>query len=473
MKKLDKLIIKSYLGPLLMTFSLSLFVFLLQFLWKQIEQIIGKGLGVEVILELVLYACATLVPMALPLAVLLASIMTMGNFGEKYELVAMKAAGISLWRVLRPLIIISVLFSIMAFFFSNKVIPVANMKLRTVLYEVKTKKPTLNIKPNQFYSEIENYTIRIGSKDKEGVNMKDIIVYDHSKDLGNVSVTLADSGQMYATPDGNTLIFRLFSGYTFDEDISGVNIHSRPLMRLNFKEQVIRFDVSDFAYQEADDNRYEGHYKMLDIKALNRNLDTLYRKTGMIGENIARISKENFSVKAQPNAQSKENFYEKFKSLPLEQQRNIDNIVDSKIEFVCNDMNSWIVQMNSEQDMVRRHQIELHRKFTLSAACLILFFIGAPLGAIIRKGGMGMPIVVSTVAFIIYYIVGTMGENATREGEMPIWVGMWLSTIVFLPLGLFLTTKATSDAGLLNAEVWTKTIEKILNKLKNIYRKTK
>lgn len=454
-----------------MTFSLSLFVFLLQFLWKQIEQIIGKGLGVEVILELVLYACATLVPMALPLALLLASIMTMGNFGEKYELVAMKAAGISLWRILRPLIILSCLFSIMAFFFSNRVIPVANMKLRTILYEVKTKKPTLNIKPNQFYSEIDNYTIRIGSKDKEGKNMKDIIVYDHSKDLGNVSLTLADSGQMYATPDGNTLIFRLFSGYTFDEDIAGLNINSRPLMRLNFKEQVIRFDISDFAYQKTDADRYEGHYKMLDIKSLNKNLDTMNASVKALNANIIRISDEALTLKAKGES-SQGNFYDNMQFLPLEQQAMINNIVEEKIEFVRNEINASLLKIEADVDMIRRHEIELHRKFTLSAACLILFFIGAPLGAIIRKGGLGMPIVVSSLAFIIYYIVGTIGENAAREGELPVWLGMWLSTIVFLPIGLFLTTKATTDSALLNAEVWAKVIDKIVIKLKKIFKRS-
>lgn len=455
-----------------MTFSLSLFVFLLQFLWKQIEQIIGKGLGFEVILELVLYACATLVPMALPLALLLASIMTMGNFGEKYELVAMKSAGVSLWRILRPLIVMSVLLSIMAFFFSNKVIPTANMKLRTIMYEVKTKKPTLNIKPNQFYSEIENYTIRIGSKDKEGSKMKDIIVYNHSKDLGNVNVTIADSGQMYATPDGNTLIFHLYSGYTFDEDIEGLNIHSRPLMRLNFNEQVLRFDISDFAYQEAEEDRYEGHYKMLDIKALNRNLDTLHKRERTIKENINHISKANFDLKVGENS-LQENFYSKLSSLSTDKKRELEQITHSKIELLSHEISSNILNLKSEEDMIRRHEIELHRKFTLSVACLILFFIGAPLGAIIRKGGLGMPIVVSALAFIIYYIVGTMGENAAREEEIPIWVGMWLSTFIFLPVGLFLTTKATTDAGIMNAEVWGKAVEKIVNKIKKIYKKKK
>lgn len=455
-----------------MTFTLSLFVFLLQFLWKQIEQIIGKGLGADVIIELVLYACATLVPMALPLALLLASIMTLGSFGEKYELVAMKAAGISLWRILRPLILLSVLMSIMAFFFSNNVIPTANMKLRTILYEVKTKKPTLNIKPNQFYSEIENYTIRIGAKDKEGKNMKDIIVYDHTKDMGNVSVTLADSGQMYSADNGNTLVFRLFSGYTFDENIEGENIYKRPLMRLNFEEQIIRFDVSDFAFKEAEEDRYEGHYKMLNIKALNRNLDTLNAKAESIKKTISFLANESFALKVKSGLKQ-EDFYLQLSLLSQEKRNEVERLAATKVEFFENEITSNLFRLDSERDMIRRHEIELHRKFTLSVACLILFFIGAPLGAIIRKGGLGMPIVVSALAFIIYYIVGTMGENAAREEEIPIWLGMWLSTFVFLPIGIFLTAKATTDAGIMNAEAWSKAIEKIVNKIKKIYKKTK
>jgi lipopolysaccharide export system permease protein len=360
----------------------------------------------------------------------------------------------------------------MAFFFSNKVIPVANMKLKTIMYEVKTKKPTLNIKPNQFYSEIDNYTIRIGSKDKEGKNMKDIIVYDHSKDLGNVSVTLADSGQMYATPDGNTLIFRLFSGYTFDENIEGENIVLRPLMRLNFKEQIIRFDISNFGFQEADEDRYEGHYKMLDLKALNRNLDTLHAKERESLENISRLAKQNITLSfGEPCLQK--DFYSQFSTLDVDKRQMVENVAANKLEFVYNEMNANLLRLESEEDMIRRHQIELHRKFTLSVACLILFFIGAPLGAIIRKGGLGMPIVVSSLAFIIYYIVGTMGENAAREGEMPIWLGMWLSTLIFLPIGLFLTTKATTDAGIMSAESWTKVMNKILERIKKIYKKKK
>ena len=196
MKKLDKYLLKSYLGPMVLTFSIAVFVLLLQFLWKKIEQLVGKGLEASVIFEMIAYACATLVPMALPLSILLASIMTMGNLGEKYELVAMKSSGLSLWRILRPLIVLSLCFCIMAFVFSNNVIPSATNNLRLISYEIKTKKPALNIKPGQFYSEIDNYTIKIGEKDESGRYLKDIIIYDHSKDLGNNNVNIADSGQM-------------------------------------------------------------------------------------------------------------------------------------------------------------------------------------------------------------------------------------------------------------------------------------
>lgn len=205
---------------MVLTFSIAVFVLLLQFLWKKIEQLVGKGLEASVIFEMIAYACATLVPMALPLSILLASIMTMGNLGEKYELVAMKSSGLSLWRILRPLIVLSLCFCVMAFVFSNNVIPSATNNLRLISYEIKTKKPALNIKPGQFYSEIDNYTIKIGEKDESGRYLKDIIIYDHSKDLGNNNVNIADSGQMYTSKDGNTLIFVLLDGYTFDEDLS-------------------------------------------------------------------------------------------------------------------------------------------------------------------------------------------------------------------------------------------------------------
>ncbi len=465
-KRLDRFILKSYLGPLGLTFSIAVFVLLLQFLWKQIEKIVGKGLEIGVIFEMIAYACATLVPMALPLSILLASIMTMGNFGERYELVAMKSSGLSLWRILRPLIVLSLCFCGLAFVFSNNVIPKATTELRLLLYEINTKKPALNIRPDEFYSEIENYTIRIGSKDKSGRYLKDIIIYDHSKDMGNVSVTVADSGQMYSEADGNTLVFHLFSGYTFEEDVSGENAIKRPLMRVNYSEQIIRFDVSDFAYQKTDENRYDGHYKMLNVVELTRSLDTLnasnekYR--GFIQQRV--FDRLNNETVFRQNAMAFD--CTKSKEVPKQYKALVAQIDDPRQQYYENEINTYEMKMLSDEEYRRRHEIELHRKFTLSAACLILFFIGAPLGAIIRKGGLGMPVVISTLAFVIYYIVGQVGENMAMEAKLPVWLGMWLSSLIFLPIGLVLTMKATSDSSVLSLDSWSKFFRTIKQKFK-------
>ncbi len=465
-KRLDKYILKSYLGPLALTFSIAIFVLLLQFLWKQIEKIVGKGLEVGVIFEMIAYACATLVPMALPLSILLASIMTMGNFGERYELVAMKSSGLSLWRIFRPLIWLSLCFCGLAFVFSNNVIPKATTELRLLLYEINTKKPALNIKPNEFYSEIENYTIRIGSKDKSGKHLKDIIIYDHSKDMGNISVTIADSGQMYSEDEGNTLVFRLFSGYTFEEDIEGENMVKRPLMRVDYTEQLIRFDVSDFAYQKTDENRYDGHYKMLNVIELKHSLDTI-RKAEK--EYCAFMQRRLFDMINSEEVFKRNSVVidcNKEKKIISRHKALIEQIEAPRREYYQSEIENYEMKLKADEDYLRRHQVEFHRKFTLSAACIILFFIGAPLGAIIRKGGLGMPVVVSTLAFVIYYIVGQVGENMAIEAKLPVWLGMWLSSLIFLPIGLFLTVKATSDSSVLSSEAWTKFFTTIKHKIK-------
>lgn len=466
MKRLDKYILKSYLGPLGLTFSIAVFVLLLQFVWRKIEQIVGKGLEWTVIAKMLAYACATLVPMALPLSILLASIMTMGNFGERYELVAMKSSGLSLWRIFRPLIILSLCFCGLAFVFSNNVIPTATNELRLILYEIKTKKPALNIKPNEFYTEIDGYTIRVGAKDKTGRYLKDIIIYDHSKDLGNINVTVADSGQMFTSDNGNTLVFRLFSGYTFDEDVNEENTFTYPLIRMQYEEQNIRFDISNFAYQKTDENRYDGHYKMLDVFELKQSLDTLIAAKEQYE---AYIKKELFDKIEKERRLARENFVKQYAEngkLSKEQEKQFEEIASKREEFYQSEIENHKMKMKSDMEYIRRLQIELHRKFTLSAACLILFFIGAPLGAIIRKGGLGMPVVISTLAFIIYHILGQIGENAALESEIPVWFGMWLSSLVFLPIGLVLTMKATSDSAVLSPERWIKAFSFIKDKIR-------
>ncbi|MEA4968576.1 MAG: LptF/LptG family permease [Bacteroidaceae bacterium] len=472
MKKLDILIIKSFLGPLLLTFSISEFVLLLQFIWKILEKMIGKGLDTLVILQLFWYILVTLVPMALPLAILLASIMTLGNFGERYELVAMKSAGISLWRILRPMIAVVSLLSVFAFFFSNNFMPIAEKKMRTLMYEINTKKPTVNIRPNEFYADIEQYIIRIGAKDKDGKNLSDVVIYDHSKSLGNISITAAKKGQMYTEDNGNTLVFNLIDGYTYDESVDENSFDTRPLIRLNFKEQLIRFDVSDFAFKETEEDRYSNHYKMLNILQLNKNINELRKENSDFNLSIIRGIKNQITTPIIRDSNILKidslynfSFQKDYSSLTKEDRQKVIEQASQRAAYLKSDLKMLDSKRNGDSELIIRHRNELHRKFTLSAACLILFFIGAPLGAIIRKGGLGMPVVVSVLSFILYYVVGMIGEKASVEGAVSSFLGMWSSTLVFLPIGLFLTIKATSDSSLLNSESWIKGLNKIRNLL--------
>lgn len=451
---------------MLLTFSIAMFVLILQFLWQKMESLIGKGLETMFILKMLAYASATLVPMALPLAILLASIMTMGNLGEKYELVAIKAAGISLWRILMPLIIFSLFMSVVAFFFSNNVMPKAEEELRLMVYEMKSKKPAINIRPNEFYYEIDSYVIRIGEKNKKTNAMKDILIYDHSGSMGESSVTKADSGTMKTLDNGNTLVFELYNGENFKEEINGDNAIKRPLTRIDFKKEVLRFDVSNFSLQEADSDRYKNSYKVMNIARLSRNIDSLSLAIERDRRVTLNILKRDFYAQKQDdeNMLKDYNFYSDYKQLDTEKRKMVDAYATTKLEnFQTHYQN---VQENFKDDVeyLNRHKIEYHRKFALSLACLILFFIGAPLGAIIKKGGLGMPIVVSVISFIIYYVLGEMGNMLARSNTIPPWFGMWLSSIVFLPIGIFLTIKATSDAKILSAEEWKRKIQKLLSK---------
>lgn len=451
---------------MLLTFSIAMFVLILQFLWQKMESLIGKGLETMFILKMLAYASATLVPMALPLAILLASIMTMGNLGEKYELVAIKAAGISLWRILMPLIIFSLFMSVVAFFFSNNVMPKAEEELRLMVYEMKSKKPAINIRPNEFYYEIDSYVIRIGEKNKKTNAMKDILIYDHSGSMGESSVTKADSGTMKTLDNGNTLVFELYNGENFKEEINGDNAIKRPLTRIDFKKEVLRFDVSNFSLQEADSDRYKNSYKVMNITRLSHNIDSLSLAIERDKRVTLNILKRDFYAQKQDNENilKNYNFYSDYKQLDKEKRKMVDAYATTKLEnFQTHYQN---VQENFKDDVeyLNRHKIEYHRKFALSLACLILFFIGAPLGAIIKKGGLGMPIVVSVISFIIYYVLGEMGNMLARSNTIPPWFGMWLSSIVFLPIGIFLTIKATSDAKILSAEEWKRKIQKLLSK---------
>lgn len=429
---------------------------------------VGKGLDFWIIAQLLFYASATFVPMALPIATLFASIMTMGNFGEKYELVAMKAGGISIRRVMMPMTLLVLLLTGIAFYFSNNVMPIAVLKYKMTLYDVTRKKPALNIKPSEYYSGIDGYVIRINEKDKDNKHIKDIIIYDHTDGMGNVSVTVADRGKMTVTPNERFLVFDMYNGYSYVEDIRGENAYARPMTRMKFAEQTMMFDLSAFALNKVDKEHFNGSYQMMNVKQLSETMDTLWiKRSNKITEfkkSIANkffldtvIAKQDIEIEQQSASNYPSNLID---NLPDRKQKRLRRMALQSARVINEDiaMNTQVLQ--NDLEYINRHGIEWHQKFTLSIACFVLFLIGAPFGSIVRKGGLGLPLVASVVFFVLYYVINTICIKAIREAAIPPY-GMWISTVAMLPLGIFLTLKATTDSSLFDRGRWSKIIKSI------------
>ena len=461
MRKLDKLILRSFIGPLLLTFTVAVFVLLMQFVWKYIDDMVGKGLEFSIIAELLAYASATFVPMALPIAVLFASIMTMGNFGEKYELVAMKAGGISISRVMAPMAIVVLMLTGVAFYFANNVMPTAMLKYRMTLYDITRKKPAVNIRPGEYYKDIDGYVIRVGEKNNDDGTMQDILVYDHSKGMGETSVTVAQSGIMTATPDNQYLHFTLQNGYSYQESTTGENLLKRPFMTIGFDEQTITFDISSFALNRSSEDIFKGSYQMMNISQLDT---TVTRLKGQLAD---RKSRGRSDIEANLHAW---HLYVQHATPADSTAAELPTGVKSMDKYTFNIANSMRKDckmqaelQQADQEYINRHIIEWQRKYTLSIACLLLFLVGAPFGSIVRKGGLGLPLVASVLFFVLYYVIGMIAEKAVRENAIgPI--GMWFSSFAMLPIGLVLTLQATTDSSLLEPTTWRRALQHLFHR---------
>jgi lipopolysaccharide export system permease protein len=400
--------------------------------------------------------------MALPLAILLSSIMTFGNLGEHYELVAMKSAGISLKRIMLPLIILSVMISIGAFFFSNIVLPVANLKFKALLYDVRKQKLALNIQEGVFYTSIENFVIRVGKKEKDGNTIRDVMIYDHSDHMGNVKVTVAERGVMELTPDQSSLIFYLYNGHSYTEDFANAKYRQRrQFQQVKFTEDRKKFNLEGFAMNRTDEVFFKNNYQMMNLRQLqyaedSLNKDMLTRQNEMYRSINARYSILTYADTTKKTDALKTSGKEFLGWMKKKDKAHLCEIAiessRSAREFINNARSDWKERLN----LIYKHKIVWHQKFTLSVACLLFFFIGAPLGAIIRKGGLGLPVVISAFMFIIFHIISITGEKYTKAGILPAWQGMWIAPLVLLPIGLFLTKKATTDSPLLDMETWDK-----------------
>lgn len=580
LKRLHRLLITSFIKPLIATFFVAQFILILQFLWRVIDDLAGKGLEWNIIAELLLYASASLVPLALPLAVLLSSIMTFGNLGENLELTAIKSSGISLQKFMKPLIIMVSILSIAAFFYANYVIPYANLKALSLRYDIKNQRQELQIREGIFYNNIEGYSIKVGKKNPHTKLMKDIMIYEHSKEKGNAQITVADSGYIRMTKDESNLLVTLYHGYTYGEMQESEKSKGRkdekeyPFQRREFDKETLLIDVSGFSFKRTDEGLFKDNYQMLKLSELEKNRDSLIRVydkkaaelSGELNDKLFLHEKDeryarrdtrepqNENSKRPPEDETQRNSKNKnpkkadadtdqsnlspyinasdsagpdnkhqyayiysartedtedyvtrrfhtekrydntgINSYSADSLNNpeinnnrsatdnetfyVDTFLDTlqtrhKLNIISHALSnarnnsqkitdSKKIFENREKN-INKHQIHWHKKFTLSFACLIFFFIGAPLGSIIRKGGLGAPLVVSVVFFIIYYIVDMTGENFVEKSVFPPIMGMWLSSLIFLSIGIFLTYKATHDSMILDTETYIKAIKKIL-----------
>lgn len=444
MKRIDRLILKSFLGPLLLTFSLAVFVLLMQFVWKYIDDIAGKGLSVGIIAELLLDASATFVPMALPIAVLFASIMTMGNLGERYELVAIKAGGIPLWRAMMPMFVVVVLLTGVAYLFADYVMPTAVLKYRTTLYDITRKKPALNIRAGEYYSEIDGFVIRVNEKDRDGRTMHDITIYDHHASTASPDVVVAQHGIMETHPNSPYLFFTLYDGCSYSETYDDAKPDARAFTRIYFDTNRMTFDLSEFAFNKTDESLFKGGYQMMNI----HQLDTTIVRLEANREKEYAKHQQQLTLRTQlpPRVEGgrETSLQTLLADLDVRTKASVLNNARALAEQDYNNIRMFGQISSSSCEYINRHYIEWHRKFTLSIACIVLFFIGAPFGSIVRKGGLGMPLVASVVFFVLYYVVGMIAEKAVRESAMGS-IGMWVSTFVMLPIGIYLTYRAVKN----------------------------
>ena len=441
----------------------------MQFLWKYIDELVGKGLEWYLVAELLFYASANLVPMALPLAILLASIMTFGSFGEHYELVAMKSSGMGLFRIMFPLLIVTLLTSASAFMFTNYVWPKANLEFATLLYDIRHKKPAFDITPGTYYGGIDGYVIRIGEKDEDGRGLVDILIYDHSKEEGgNPHVIRAEKGRMEMSSDERYLLFELENGSSYEE----VQGDKRPHMLSVFDKEIMRFDLSGFQMERTDKEIFKDNYQMLNLRQLEAAIDThrikRQEKKAVLD---AKLYNRTFKLQKLDSINDKyltdSNLIAAFEAFDSKNELVFLESAISNLRQSKSNIANKKELLDGTKRNINRHLIEWHRKFTLSIACIILFFIGAPLGAIIRKGGLGLPVVISVLFFLAYHITSITFEKLAKQGEMEPAKGMWIASLVLMPIGLYLTYQASTDSKVLDMETYSK----FFGRIKGLFQK--
>jgi len=486
-KKVDSFLLKSFIGPLIFTFFIVLIILILQFLWMYVDDLAGKGLDFKVLSELLYYFALTFVPTALPLGILLASLMTFGNMGEFSELSALKSSGIPLQRIMRPLIILIGFIAGVSFFFSNNVLPYSTIKARTLLWDIQHKKPDINIPAGTFYNGVPGFSIKITAKDPVTNRLDKLIIYDHRERRGNYSVILADSGLMRSTSDKAGLIMILYNGYghtELEEKNVSPALRKYPSRIDYFKEQTIIIPLTGFDLQRSEEGIFKSGAAMLNISQLTFTIDSLNKKyTEKLNSEFKNFKDIKLYVvrnlhpptsypdQKPLNKDTVRNFDTKvlFDSLTVMEKRTV---MAKAIEDLKQGI-SILVEKNESQryeiKAIKRFEVEWNKKLTVSFACLVFFFIGAPLGAIIRKGGLGTPAVISIFFFVVYYVISISGQKLVEEDVVGTFAGMWAASYILLPIGIFLTYKATTDSVILNIETYLMFFKKVKDFIYRIF----
>ena len=483
-KKLDIFILKSFCLLFTGTFFICLFIFMMQFLWRYVDELVGKGLEINVLAQFFFYSGLTLVPASLPLAVLLAALITFGNFGERFELLAMKAAGISLLNIMRPLIVFIAFVCCLSFYFQNVIGPTAQSKLWTLLLSMKQKSPEVDIPEGVFYDEIDGYNLYVKHKDRKTGMLYDVLIYNFDKGFENAQIIKADSGRLEMTADKQHLYLHLYSGEQF-ENLKSQNMNQRnvPYRREAFSEKhaIIEFD-SDF--NMMDEGVMSNQSNSKNMRMLQTSIDSISARNDSVGRSyyndainstyrVGTTMSRTDSARLVKERQQPINIDSIYRAGTLADRQRWLSAACNNAETVSNDWNFKKTNLESSDYSLRRHMTAWHEKITLSLACMIFFFIGAPLGGIIRKGGLGMPVVVSVLIFIIYYIINNTGYKMARDGNWVVWMGMWTSTTILAPLGAFLTYKSNNDSVVLNADAYINWFKRVagIRSTRHLFRK--
>ncbi len=460
-KKLDKLILRSFIGPFIATFFIAFFVLMMQILWKYIDDLVGKGLDFFTICEFLWYASASMILLAMPIAILISSIMTFGNMGERFELVAIKSSGISLLRFMRPILYLTILLSGITFIFANYVIPYANLKFVSVYSEIYYKKPAFDLKEGVFFTHIPNYAIKVSKKDKDGKTIHQVIIFEQGNALQDNCI-VAEKGEMKISNDENFLEFNLENGNRYQEKGSESD-SATEFTRLHFKKFKKLFDLSVLKKQETNESVFEGDYRIMSYDQLSKNIDSFTNLKSSLTQKIKEEQNKAFfytkliTEKNQPKS-IRDVTYDKI--LPDSMKLIVRRQSIEKLSQLKEKLLTYKSSFNANNIAIRYSKIEWQRKFSMSLSCLVLFLIGAPLGAIIRKGGLGMPLVVAIIFFLIFHLLMIFGEKFINQDVLTPFIGMWLPVITLLPVGLFLTYKAMHDSQLFNTSFYQQFFKK-------------